>query len=79
MVNMKPPAECPRCAEGDYTNDWRPDGLKHVITTAPPDDETVGRWIMEREDCEATDGCRVEPDGMCEHGHRSWLRVLGII
>jgi hypothetical protein len=29
--------------------------------------------------CEATDGCRVEPDGVCEHGFPSWLIVLGLI
>lgn len=29
--------------------------------------------------CEATDGCVVEPDGRCEHGHDSWLRHLGMI
>lgn len=29
--------------------------------------------------CDATDGCMVEPDGMCEHGHPSWLIYLGLI
>jgi len=29
--------------------------------------------------CEATDGCWVEPDGICEHGTKSWLLVLGYI
>lgn len=28
---------------------------------------------------EATDGCTVEPDGTCEHGHPSWLLHLGLI
>ena len=27
----------------------------------------------------STDGCHVEPDGVCEHGHPSWLRRLGVI
>lgn len=27
----------------------------------------------------ATDGCRVEPDGTCQHGHPSWLLYLGYI
>lgn len=27
----------------------------------------------------ATDGCIVEPDGTCEHGHPSWLIYLGWI
>jgi hypothetical protein len=29
--------------------------------------------------CKATDGCWVEPDGMCQHGCYSWLIVLGLI
>ena len=27
----------------------------------------------------ATDGCKVEPDGSCPHGHVSWLLYLGYI
>jgi hypothetical protein len=27
----------------------------------------------------ATDGCEVEPDGVCPHGHPSWMVKLGII
>ena len=27
----------------------------------------------------ATDGCTIEPDGICEHGHPSWLLKIGII
>ena len=27
----------------------------------------------------ATDGCHVEPDGICPHGHPSWLLRLGLI
>lgn len=29
--------------------------------------------------CPAADGCRVEPDGECEHGWPSKLRALGLI
>jgi len=29
--------------------------------------------------CEATDGCTVEPDGVCPHGHPSWLLYYGLI
>ena len=29
--------------------------------------------------CEATDGCTVEPDGICEHGHPSWVMRLGLV
>lgn len=29
--------------------------------------------------CLATDGCWVETDGTCPHGHPSWLLVLGMI
>ena len=44
----------------------------------PPDIETLMRWEMEG-GCEATDGCWVEADGVCTHGHRSWLLELGLI
>ncbi len=29
--------------------------------------------------CEATDGCWVEPDGVCEHGCDSWMIEMGMI
>jgi hypothetical protein len=44
----------------------------------PPDLETLMEWEAEG-GCEATDGCWVEPDGHCEHGHPSWLLALGLI
>lgn len=27
----------------------------------------------------ATDGCAVEPDGVCPHGYPSWLIQMGVI
>lgn len=47
-------------------------------TTAQPDWETLEAWTWEGF-CEATDGCIVEPDGHCPHGHPSWLLSLGMI
>jgi hypothetical protein len=26
-----------------------------------------------------SDGCEVEPDGTCQHGHPTWLRRAGLI
>jgi hypothetical protein len=46
--------------------------------TPPPDDETIAFWIIDSV-TEATDGCTVEPDGICPHGHPSWLLRMGII
>ena len=47
----------------------------------PTDDEpsidTMTGW-SDRAGCEATDGCWVETDGWCEHGHVSWLIYLGL-
>lgn len=43
-----------------------------------PDVETLMEWDEEG-GCEATDGCWVEPDGVCPHGCQSWLLVLGLI
>ena len=39
---------------------------------------TMEKW-MENGVAKATDGCRVEPDGHCPHGHPSWLLQLGLI
>lgn len=36
------------------------------------------QW-MDEGAAEATDGCRVEPDGHCPHGKASWLLVMGLI
>lgn len=47
-------------------------------TTERPDLETLEEWHSDS-GCEATDGCWVEPDGICEHGHPSWLLRLGMI
>ena len=47
-------------------------------TETEPDVDTFIRWEMDG-DNEATDGCRTEPDGRCEHGHVSWLLWLGMI
>ena len=41
-----------------------------------PDLETLQAW-MDDGVCEATDGCLVELDGRCPHGHPSWLVRLG--
>lgn len=43
-----------------------------------PDVEELEGWLSDG-GCEATDGCWVEPDGVCEHGHPSWLLRMGMI
>lgn len=62
--------ECPSCHQKR--------GKRHKPTTARPDAEKLAEW-EEQGVCEATDGCAVEPDGTCEHGHTSWMRVLEMI
>ncbi len=47
-------------------------------TEDEPDMDTLEEWVFDSV-CEATDGCTVEHDGTCEHGHPSWLLVLGMI
>jgi hypothetical protein len=46
-------------------------------TEEEPDFDTIQEWVMDSV-CDATDGCQVEPDGRCPHGHVSWLIYLGI-
>lgn len=48
-------------------------------TTEAPDMNTLFEWLLMDGDCEATDGCLIEPDGVCHHGYPSWLLQLGMI
>lgn len=44
--------------------------------TREPSIKTMERWMSDGV-AKATDGCRVEPDGYCQHGKPSWLVKLG--
>jgi hypothetical protein len=46
--------------------------------TDEPGEEQLEEWALDSI-VEATDGCSIEPDGVCEHGHPSWLLRLGLI
>lgn len=70
--------ECPRCRLGDFGRKPRQDGIAHKPTAARPSMAQVQEWVMDSV-CDATDGCRVEPDGHCPDGHPSWLLVLGLV
>ena len=48
-------------------------------TTEQPSLETIEEWMWEDAGCEATDGCWLEVDGTCPHGHPSWLLRLGLV
>jgi len=58
---------------------WSPavNRIVHKMDPRPSDDQ-IEEWVYDSV-CEATDGCLVEPDGTCPHGHRSWLLALGLI
>lgn len=43
-----------------------------------PSYEQLNEWLDES-GCNATDGCWVEPDGICEHDYPSWLLQLHLI
>lgn len=47
-------------------------------TMDAPTYEQLERWDASGVS-RATDGCPIEPDGVCEHGHPSWLIYLGYI
>jgi len=52
---------------------------KYPKPTQPlPTDEQLEQWSWDSV-VEATDGCSVEPDGRCPHGHVSWFIYLGLI
>ena len=48
-------------------------------TEPQPSIEEIMDMEWERGGCEATDGCFVEPDGMCHHGHPSWMIRMGLL
>ena len=43
-----------------------------------PSPQTMTKWICDGV-ARATDGCRIEPDGSCQHGYPSWFIYLGVI
>ena len=53
-------------------------GERHKAVTPAHNMETLASWTFDEAMPEATDGCIVEPDGYCEHGHASWLLRLGL-
>lgn len=48
------------------------------VTVDAPSMDDLEYWTFDGV-AEATDGCTVEPDGVCPHGHPSWLLALGLI
>jgi hypothetical protein len=46
-------------------------------TVEQPDDDDLNEQVSEGV-VQATDGCDIELDGICEHGHPSWPLHLGI-
>lgn len=47
-------------------------------TDPTPTLDELQRYVVDSV-VDATDGCQVEPDGVCEHGHPSWLLYLELI
>ena len=45
-------------------------------TVPRPDIEEMMMRFLGNGVCEATDGCAVEVDGVCIHGHPSWFHII---
>ena len=62
-----------------YKVKW-PDAVRITDTQykKKPSVKVMTKWMMDGV-AKATDGCRVEPDGVCSHGHPSWLLLLNVI
>lgn len=57
------------------------DGLKLVhkrIKDKLPSTRTLEKYSDDGI-CPTPDGCKVEPDGTCQHGWNAWLLILGAI
>ena len=72
------PAWRVKCESCDAIADPVTHKIKHRATEPMPNMDLLQEWVMDSV-CDATDGCQVEPDGHCEHGHQSWLLRLGLI
>ena len=64
----------PECEAGYFER--HPNAVK--ITTAEPSLRTMNDWEAKGM-AKAVGGCKVEPDGHCQHNAPSWLLVLGYI
>ncbi len=69
---------CMACQAIEAGMDWLAKGLKHTPTKPAPTNKQIEFWIFDSV-CDATDGCQVESDGRCVHGHQSWLRELKLV
>ena len=49
-----------------------------IVCSKPPSITTLERYVSDGI-AKAIDGCRVEPDGTCQHGLPSWLLAMGYI
>ena len=65
---------------GVSISDFRKKYPKHDIKECefPPSMDELQDMVFDGY-CYASDGCEVETDGKCEHGHNSWLLVYGLI
>ena len=55
-----------------------PGGCYPTPTVDEPTEEEIAFWVLDSV-TDATDGCEVEPDGVCPHGHPSWLIRLRLV
>jgi hypothetical protein len=51
-----------------------------IPTTPEPSREDISDWCEAvPQVANATDGCKVELDGVCTHGYPSWLIMYGLV
>lgn len=62
----------------DITHDEETGLLYPEPTTEKPSEEEFWDMLFDGA-CPATDGCEVEPDGTCPHGHPAWPRRMGLV
>jgi hypothetical protein len=56
-----------------------PDGQYPSPIAKEPSVDELYSMMVGMIDSESTDGCVCDSDGICPHGHPSWLIVLGYI
>ena len=64
--------------EGVSVDSYRAKYPSVIVVKRVPTVATMEKWVSDGV-ARSIDGCRVEPDGECEHGYPSWLMALGFV
>jgi hypothetical protein len=75
VIKLKP-------THGVKTEEWLAKHPEYEMlkgVDSPEPDEIGNMALGDESDCTAMDGCRTDPDNVCQHGFPSWPLAYGLI